>query len=201
MLDHLGQLPNFAAKKFGNKEALNFENRSFSFIEINSLVENLASNLKNLGIKEKDVITLYASNSWEWIVSYFGIARVGAVINPVNTMLTPNEIKYVVNDCKAKAIITSSEKVSQITDLKEEGQIDFIISFGDNIEGSISFNDLVNKKTSEIDMPNVSSDDLSTIGYTSGTTGHPKGAMQSHRAVILNGSMTSQMHMRNDKEI
>ena len=201
MLDHLGQLPNFAAKKFGNKEALNFENRSFSFIEINSLVENLASNLKNLGIKEKDVITLYASNSWEWIISYFGIARVGAVINPVNTMLTPNEIKYVVNDCKAKAIITSSEKVSQITDLKEEGQINFIISFGDNIEGSISFNDLVNKKTSEIDMPNVSSDDLSTIGYTSGTTGHPKGAMQSHRAVILNGSMTSQMHMRNDKDI
>ena len=57
-----------------------------------------------------------------------GIARVGAVINPVNTMLTPNEIKYVVNDCKAKAIITSSEKVSQITDLKK-GQINFIISF------------------------------------------------------------------------
>ena len=138
MLDHLGQLPHFAAKKFGNKEALNFENRSFSFIEINSLVENLASNLKNLGINEKDVITLYASNSWEWIISYFGIARVGAVINPVNTMLTPNEIKYVVNDCKAKAIITSSEKVSQITDLKEEGQINFIISFGDIIEGSIS---------------------------------------------------------------
>ena len=115
MLDHLGQLPSFAAKKFGNKEALSFENRSFSFIEINSLVENLASNLKNLGVKEKDVITLYASNCWEWIISYFGIARVGAVINPVNTMLTPTEIKYVVNDCKAKAIITSSEKVSQLS--------------------------------------------------------------------------------------
>ena len=52
MLDHLGQLPDLAAKKFGNKEALSFENRSFSFIEINSLVENLASNLKNLGIKD-----------------------------------------------------------------------------------------------------------------------------------------------------
>ena len=50
-------------------------------------------------------------------------------------------------------------------------------------------------------MPKVSSDELSTIGYTSGTTGHPKGAMQSHKAVILNGSMTSQMHMRNDKDI
>ena len=53
MLDHLGQLPGLAAKKFGNKEALNFENRSFSFIEINSLVENLASNLKNLSLLEQ----------------------------------------------------------------------------------------------------------------------------------------------------
>ena len=138
MLNHLGQLPSVAANKFGNKEALCFENTSLSFIEINSLVENLASNLKALGIKEKDVITLYASNSWEWIISYFGIARVGAVINPVNTMLTPNEIKYVVNDCKAKAIITSSEKVPQIINLKEGGQISFIISFGNIMDGSIS---------------------------------------------------------------
>ena len=201
MLDHLGLLPSYAAQKFDNKEALIFENHSFTYNEVNSLVENLASNLKSLGIKEKDVITLYASNSWEWIISYFGIARVGAVINPVNTMLTSEEIKYVVNDCKAKAIITSSDKVSEIIKLKETGQINFIVSFNDSIEGSISFNDLINNKISPIDMPNVSSETLSTIGYTSGTTGHPKGAMQSHRAVILNGSMTSQMHMRNINDV
>lgn len=201
MLDHLGLLPGYAAQKFDNKEALIFENHSFTYNEVNSLVENLASNLKSLGIKEKDVITLYASNSWEWIISYFGIARVGAVINPVNTMLTSEEIKYVVNDCKAKAIITSSDKVSEIIKLKETGQINFIVSFNDSIEGSISFNDLINNKISPIDMPNVSSETLSTIGYTSGTTGHPKGAMQSHRAVILNGSMTSQMHMRNINDV
>ena len=129
MLDHLGELPRYAAKKFGNKEALCFENNSFSFNEISSLVEKLASNLSSLGIKEKDVVTLYASNCWEWIISYFGIARVGAVINPVNTMLTPLEVEYVIDDCKAKAIITSSDKVSDIVDLKKKGKIDNIISF------------------------------------------------------------------------
>ena len=50
-------------------------------------------------------------------------------------------------------------------------------------------------------MPSISPSSLSTIAYTSGTTGHPKGAMQTHRAVILNGAMTSQMHMRNDQDI
>ena len=49
-------------------------------------------------------------------------------------------------------------------------------------------------------MPNISPNSLSTIAYTSGTTGYPKGAMQSHRAVILNGSMTSQMHMRTESD-
>ncbi len=68
MLDHLGELPQYAAKKFGDKEALCFESHSFSFNEISALVEKLASNLSSLGIKEKDVVTLYASNCWEWIL-------------------------------------------------------------------------------------------------------------------------------------
>ena len=50
-------------------------------------------------------------------------------------------------------------------------------------------------------MPNIIPEDLSTIGYTSGTTGHPKGAMQSHKSVIINGAMTSQLHMRRPEDV
>ena len=71
-----------------------------------------AGGLAGLGLGRGDKITLYAANSWEWIVSYYAIARLGAVINPVNTMLTPDEIEYVVTDCGAKAIIASPEKVA-----------------------------------------------------------------------------------------
>mgnify|MGYP001346901456 FL=1 len=98
MLKHLGLLSQHAAKKFGDKDALLFGNQSFSFQELHDMIEKFGAGLISLGVKEKDVVTLYASNSWEWIVSYFAIARVGAVINPVNTMLTPPEIIYVVND-------------------------------------------------------------------------------------------------------
>ena len=81
MIDHIGQMPSVAAKKFKTKEALYFEGQSFTFEELSNLIEKFSSSLNSLGIKEKDVVTLYASNSWEWIVSYFSIARIGAIIN------------------------------------------------------------------------------------------------------------------------
>ena len=196
MLSHLGLLSEHAAKKFGDKEALIFEEQSFSFRKLHDLVENFGAGLISLGVKEKDVVTLYASNSWEWIVSYFAIARIGAVINPVNTMLTSSEIIYVVNDCGAKTIICSEDKIKALEDIRKHTQIKNIISFGGKSDGIQSFRSILARNLSIEKDPNVSPGDLSTIAYTSGTTGHPKGAMQSHEAVILNGSMTSQLHMR-----
>lgn len=201
MLNHIGQIPSVAAEKFADKEALVFEERTFSFNELNDLVEHAAGGLHSLGILPGDTVTLYAANSWEWIVSYFAIARLGAVINPVNTMLTPDEIEYVVKDCGAKAIIASPEKIAGISGVKEVSDVEAIVAFGtEPVEGAVSFDALI---TASIPAPapiDVDPMALSTIGYTSGTTGHPKGAMQSHRAVITNGAMTSQMQMRGEHD-
>ena len=139
MLSHLGLLSEHAAKKFCDKEALIFEDQSFSFRKLHDLVENFGAGLISLGVKEKDVVTLYASNSWEWIVSYFAIARVGAIINPVNTMLTSSEIVYVVNDCGAKTIICSEDKIQALEDIRKHTQIRNIISFGGESDGIHSF--------------------------------------------------------------
>lgn len=202
MVDHLGQVAQAAADKFGNREALFFEGQSFSYNQLNEMVEAVAGNLSTLGFSKGDAITLYAANSWEWIVSYYAIARLGAVINPVNTMLTPSEIEYVVKDCRAKAIIASQEKVDAIMSIKGTGDVQEIISFGDDIVvGAVAFNDLLKSDISAPAVNDIDSSSLSTIGYTSGTTGHPKGAMQSHRAVIINSAMTSQSHMRGDRDV
>ena len=95
MLDHIGQIPAHAARNFQDREALVFEGVSYSFNELNTLIEKTAGALHGLGLGEGDVVTLYASNSWQWVVSYFAIARIGAVIVPQepwtieNGMLTP----------------------------------------------------------------------------------------------------------------
>ena len=162
-----------------------------------------AGGLSDLGIAQGDIVTLFAANSWEWVVSYYAVVRIGAVINPVNTMLMPNEIEYVVKDCGSKAIIASQDKIETIQGVKKVSDVDIVICFGgDNKDKDvISLDSLITARTNIPPMPEVSPNSMVSIAYTSGTTGHPKGAMQSHRAIILNTAMTSQMHMRGVDDI
>jgi long-chain acyl-CoA synthetase len=138
-----------------------------------------------------DRVTLYAPNSWEWLVSYYGTAKTGAVINPINVMLTPPEVAYVMRDCGAKVLVGSRDKLAAVPDA---GTADLTaIVFGrDPLSGAVPFDEIVSKRAS-FEPVTVEPEQLSTICYTSGTTGHPKGACQSHRAVILNCAMTAQM--------
>ena len=67
---HLGQAARRAADRFGSKEALVFDGRRFTFDALNDLVERAAAGLAAAGVGKGDIVTLYAGNSWEWIVSY-----------------------------------------------------------------------------------------------------------------------------------
>ena len=85
-------------------------------------------------------MTLFAQNSAEWVLSYIGIAKAGAVINPVNAMLTADELAYVVKDCGAKVLITTSERAKTALHLKQDGSLkEIVVLGGAPIEGTISF--------------------------------------------------------------
>ena len=141
MLDSLGEVLPHAARRFGDRTALVIEGRSFSFRELDDLSSALAASLVRLGVKPGDRVTLYAPNSWEWIVSYYGALKTGAVINPVNVMLTPAEIAYVTRDCGAKALIGSPDKVAAALAAGVSGLT--AIVFGDgSVAGATPFNEL-----------------------------------------------------------
>lgn len=197
MLDNLGQVLPAAAAAYGAKTALIFKGREFSFSELNDLSGRLANGLRSLGVGQGDRVTLYAQNCWEYVVSYFAIARLGAVINPLNVMLTPEEVLFVVRDCGARVLLTSQAKGQALLDQGGDSPLDAIIMFGDEVPAAArSFNALLAAHGPAFDDVWSEPGSLSTIGYTSGTTGHPKGAMQSHRAVLLNAAMTACYHSR-----
>ena len=196
MLGSLAEVLPRAAERFGDRRALVVGDESFSFTELDELSSALAASLVRLGVASGDRVTLYAPNSWEWIVSYYGVLKTGAVINPVNVMLTPAEVVYITRDCGAKALIGSPEKIEPALRAGVSG-LEAIV-FGDEpIAGATPFASLIDDPAA-FEPVRADPDALSTIGYTSGTTGHPKGAMQSHRAVMLNGALTAQMHLKSE---
>jgi len=202
MIKTLGEISAHAARNFGDKEGLIVGERRFSFAEVDKLACQLANALKAKGVEPGDRVTIYAANAWEWVVSYFAAAKTGAVINPINVMLTAEEVGYVANDCNAKVLVTSADKAGPLLDIKKDTPLEEIVAFGADVPtGALSFDDLLAAGADSFEAPARDGDDLSTICYTSGTTGHPKGAMQSHKSVIINTAMSACMHARGGSDV
>lgn len=196
-MDTLGEVLPAAARRFGKKTALVSGSRFFSYDGLNELAGRLANALRGLGVEGGDRVTLYSQNGWEWVVAYYAVARLGAVINPINVMLTPEEVLYVVKDCGAKAVLASQDKGDALLGLRRESPLELVILFGDRRRaGAHSMDELLAQARPECPATRVGLDTVSTIAYTSGTTGHPKGAVLTHRNVVLNSGLTATMHVR-----
>lgn len=202
MIESIGHIPVEAAKQYGNKIALVLPDREMSFNDLDELSNRCANALLGLGVKPGDRVTLYSGNCWEWIVSYYGALKTGAVINPINVMLTPGEVEFVANDCGATVVIASHEKALSIQGVKDKSNVREVIAFSDEAlpQGMLSFQQLLDKNEPAFEIAYIDPESLSTIGYTSGTTGHPKGACLSHRSILLNVAMTALMHQRSEKD-
>jgi long-chain acyl-CoA synthetase len=186
-----------AAAVYGDKVALVTPSRTLSFAELDALSGAFAGALRSGGIEDGDRVSIYAQNRWEWVVAYHGIVKAGAVVNPINVMLTPEEVAFVLNDCGARAIVTSGDKAAAIVGLREQASgLETVVSFDEPEQGTVSFHELLDRSEPPPALAAPEPRALSTIGYTSGTTGHPKGAMQSHLAVYLNCALTATMHVR-----
>jgi long-chain acyl-CoA synthetase len=197
----LGDLLPDALAKFGDRTVLVVQGREFGLAELDALSNRVAGGLKKLGIGRGDRVTLYSGNCWEWIVAYYGIHKLGAVANPINVMFTPAEVAYVTGDCGAKAVLASADKGAALLALRDKTPLEHIVLFGDQPPaGATRFQQLLDAGTPSFEPVSADPDSLSTIGYTSGTTGYPKGAMLSHRNVLMSTAMTATMHVRNSDD-
>ncbi len=198
----LGMLLVRSAQRFGSKPALIAGGRTLTYRALHELCDRVAGGLHALGVRPGDRVSLYSPNRWEWVVAYHAALRAGAVVNPINVMLTPEEVAFVLNDCGAAAIFTAGEKAEVILSLTQDvPTLRRVISFDPVGGGATPFEDLLSCPAEAPEIPRPASADLSTIGYTSGTTGHPKGAMESHRAVFLNTAALFAVQMRTDRDV
>ena len=198
----LAQILTRAAARFGSKPALVTNTRTLSYAELDTLSDRVAAALAARGIAPGDRVSLYAQNRWEWIVAYHGILKAGAVVNPINVMLTAQEVRYVLGDCGSRAIFCGPDRGPAVLDaVRDVPGVEYVVSLGEAPGNTVDFAALLAETAPRPDVPTAAASALSTIGYTSGTTGHPKGAMQSHRAVFLNCALTGTMHVRTERDV
>ena len=200
-----GEILPFAARRYPDKVALVIGEKRFTYGELDTMSRRIAAALQRRGIGDGDIVSLYGQNSWEWIVGYHGALRAGAVVNPINVMLTGPELAYVLNDCESAAVLAgSAQTATAAAVLADVPSVKLFVEFGDEpIEATATpFSILLREGTTQESMEvRHRPVDLCAIAYTSGTTGHPKGAMQSHQAILLNCALTATMHARTRDDI
>ena len=110
----LGTIVTRAARRFGSKTALIAAGRTLTYQALDDLCDRVAGGLHDIGVRPGNRVSLYSPNRWEWVVAYHAALRAGAVVNPVNVMLTAEEVAFILNDCGAAAIFTSGDKAEAI---------------------------------------------------------------------------------------
>ena len=204
-----GQILPYSAARHPDKIALVVGSTRLTYRELDRLSDVVAAALHARGIGAESVCSLYGQNSWEWIVTYHGILKAGAVVNPVNVMLTGPELAFVLTDCGSVALFAGAAQADTVESiLAEVPSLQTVCQFGGSDEppsvtGAVAFADLLAAAQSEpvVSRPSPRPEDLCSIGYTSGTTGHPKGAMQSQQSVLLNCALTATMHGRTGDDV
>ena len=158
----------------------------FSYAELNDKTNQVANGLLSLGVRKGDRVALLMMNCHEFVTSFFAIAKIGAVIVPLNWRLVPDELEFIVKDAGATVLISGSEFDAAVSELHSRGNrtdVNHWVRVG-NTDSSPSFvqpfDSIVNPQPTTEPEITASDDDLLYIMYTSGTTGLPKGVMHTH---------------------
>ena len=160
----LGMILARSARRFGFKTALIAGGRAFTYAELDELCDRAAGGLHALGVRPGDRVSLYAPNRWEWVVAYHAALRLGAVVNPVNVMLTPEEVAFVLNDCGAAVIFTSGAKADDIVGLtRTVPTLRRVVSFDSASAGTTSFEELLSLARRAPEVVRPAPTDLSTM--------------------------------------
>lgn len=165
----------------------------WTFSRLDSASDRVAAALSGRGIQIGDRIGLYCPNSPEFVVTYLAILKAGGTVVPVNLMLNPKEIAFILDDAGARGLFYHCALAEPASQARAGApKLEFAACIGQGVGTDPSLDELV-AFGGEIPSPEIDPEEhLAAILYTSGTTGRPKGAMLTHRNLQANAEGVKQ---------
>jgi acyl-CoA synthetase (AMP-forming)/AMP-acid ligase II len=198
----LGGLVARNARVMPDKEGVVYENRRYSWKEVNDRVNCMANALIGAGVKKGDKVALWMMNSDLFVFTFYGIVKAGGVAVPVNFRLAPPEAEYIFGHCDAVALVFDDFFEPVVKEMKSRlKNIKTLYSAGaGTFEGCVALSDVI--KNGYVQEPDVKVNefDESEILYTSGTTGRPKGAVMTHHNQIVMTMSVAALVVVNSKD-
>ena len=170
------------------KTAIVHGEQNISYREFLSSVDRIASGMNAQGLKKGDRIVLLMHNSADFVSCFYAAMKLGVVCVSLNVMFKEEEVNYILEDCQPKLMIAYQPYLGFLDQIKKfkDGSMK-VVAIGEDgslPNGVLAFRDFLETPGEEIPTIDLGSDDIAVIGYTSGTTGFPKGAAHTHENVL-----------------
>ncbi|MBN1655569.1 MAG: long-chain-fatty-acid--CoA ligase [Deltaproteobacteria bacterium] len=172
-----------ALKSLSNEHvSIIFEGREYTNVQMDRLSRKLGNALKKIGINRGDRVIVQMPNCPEVFQTFQAVWKIGAVNVPINFQVGAEEISYIYQDSGANTVVTAPEYLDRVraAQINNPGVKNVIMVSSQPIEGTISFYELIDENSDQLEMLETEDDEVAALVYTSGTTGKPKGVMQTH---------------------
>jgi long-chain acyl-CoA synthetase len=177
------------AKKFKNKTAVIFKDKQWSYSELNNRANQIGNAFLSKGYKKGDKVAVMMKNHSAYVEIILGLSKIGVIIVPINYRLVGSEIEYIISNSESRSFITTDKYTGEIEGILPQLNCldDVIMIDGTSSTNMIDYESFIAQGSVREPDIQVNETDTLYLGYTSGTTGKPKGVIISHRSRILAG--------------
>ena len=166
--------------------AIRCQGRSVTYGELAANVNRCGNALRELGVQIEQRVVVLCLDSPAFVYAFFGAIKLGAVPVPANTLLTPRDLAYILQDSRAVAIVVSAPLLPKVLEARKDlpRLRHVLVTGGDAPAGVLSFEQLLGQASDELHPADTTPDDACFWLYSSGTTGFPKGAVHLQHDMI-----------------
>ena len=187
----------WVAEGKGGETAIVYGREKFTFEELYARVRRCARSLLDLGIGRGQTYVIRSHNQPDYVAAVLAGLRIGAVPVMSNSLLGPKELRHVIENSDARAVLTTQDRLGAVEEVKRDcPALEHVVLFDGERPGALPFHELLSAPPADVDAIQTSPEDPAFMLYTSGTTGVPKGILHVHRWLIGTGDPVGNLMLR-----